>query len=415
MKLPGYTLKRKLGQGGMAAVYMAVQESFERDVALKIMNPQLAREPGFADRFQREARTAAQLSHPHIITVYDVGSVQHFHYIAMEYHTGGDLVQRMKAGLSPHDALRLARELADALTFAHARGVVHRDIKPDNILFREHNGAAILTDFGIAKTSQADSQLTQIGRTVGTPKYMSPEQARAQTLDGRADLYSLGVVLYEMLTGKVPFTAEDPIALALMHCKETPPRLPAPLERYQPLLDRLLAKQPQERCNDGHDIIALIDQLLKPAGARTSSSTNTAPRAPATLADNIKPQPFYHVTESQSGALLFRRYQLAADFSADDYDEFKKQFGQLQAELDTWLAKRGKKAATLALRIQAHPWIRGRLREVLTRGRMENTAFGKLLAQADVSLTLYDSQEPEGETLVLNDTRKKGADSSAKS
>ncbi len=416
MKIPGYTLKRKLGQGGMAAVFLAEQESFGREVALKIMVPQLAREPGFAERFQREARTVAQLAHPHIITVHDVGVCQQFHYIAMEYHTGGDLGQRLKAGITPFEALRITHELADALHFAHERGIVHRDIKPDNVLFRAHNNAVILTDFGIAKTLHADNQLTQVGNTVGTPKYMSPEQARAQTQDGRADLYSLGVVLYEMLTGRLPFEAQDPVALALKHCQEPVPPLPATLARYQPLIDRLLAKSPTQRFANGQALMQAIEALQKPAtaiakpspAAERAATPAPASKTPGPVASSKPYQAFFETAESVSGKFLFKRYQMQAHFSADDYEEFKRQFQRLMDELQGWLELRGKKAEQLHINIQAHPWIHGRIREVLTK-RMENTAFGTLQQQAAVSLRLYDEQDEQGQHIVLSEAGGKAA------
>jgi len=170
LKIPGYTLKKKLGQGGMAAVFLAVQDSFGREVALKVMFPAIAKEPGFAERFMAEARTVAKLAHPHIIVVHDVGQAGNLHYFAMEYHTGGDLTQRIrKRDVAVKEALLITRQIADALAFAHERQVIHRDIKPDNVLFRAHDGAAILTDFGIAKDMGDDMQLTQLGTTVARP------------------------------------------------------------------------------------------------------------------------------------------------------------------------------------------------------------------------------------------------------
>lgn len=416
MKIPGYTLKRKLGQGGMAAVYLAEQESFGREVALKIMVPQLAREQNFAERFQQEARMVARLAHPNIITVYDVGSFKQLHYIAMEYHTGGDLTQRLEHGIAPHDALRITREIADALAFAHGLGIVHRDIKPDNVLFRAHNNAAILTDFGIAKNLSTGDRLTQTGSTVGTPKYMSPEQARGQGLDGRADLYSLGVMLYEMLTGTLPFMAEDPIALAVKHCQDPVPPLPLSLSRYQPLIEKMLAKDARDRFATGTDVMAAIDQLLKPgpafgpapAAIASTAKVGLAPQAvnaPAGLG-KLQPKPmvaFFNTEESIKGNLLSRQYSMKAAFSAEDYDDFKRQFQKLQEALRRWLDKRGKRASRLHLSIQAHPWIQARIREIVRHSRMENTAFGDLLQQAEVKLHLHDPEDNKGQYITLTE------------
>lgn len=283
IQIPGYTIARELGKGGMATVYLAIQESFGRQVALKVMAPHLAAEPGFAARFDSEAKMVASLSHPNIVTVYDVGSFNNFHYLAMEYHTGGDLSDRIgRQDITPQQALKITKELADALGMAHSRGVVHRDIKPDNVLFRAHNDDAILTDFGIARNMQAESNLTQIGSTVGTPKYMSPEQARGLPVDGRADLYSLGVMLYEMLVGKPPFSASDSISLAIKHCQEPVPRLPEYLHKYQQVVDRLLAKEVKNRFQNGVEVMAAIDNLLNAGNGRPApliTGSDVTPRS----------------------------------------------------------------------------------------------------------------------------------------
>ena len=418
MKIPGYTLKRKLGQGGMAAVYLAEQESFGREVALKVLVPQLAREPNFAERFQQEARLVARLSHPNIITVYDVGTFKDLHYIAMECHTGGDLTKRMAHGLEPVEALRITREIADALGFAHGLGIVHRDIKPDNVLFRAHNNAAILTDFGIAKNLSGHDRLTQTGSTVGTPKYMSPEQARGQALDGRADLYSLGVMLYEMLAGKLPFMADDAVTLAIKHVQDPVPRLNPHLGRYQPLLDCLLAKDAKERYANGAELMAAIDQLLKPTpnfapppsamqaatvmmGAVTTGHLHTpAQQKPAAPA-----QPFFTTEEIVKGSLLARQYHMKAAFSAEDHDDFKRQFQKLQTALRGWLDKRGKRATRLNLDIRVHPWIQARVRDILRQQRMDNTAFGDLGEQAEIKVHLHNAEDPKGQYFTLGEAR----------
>lgn len=267
MDIPGYKIIRELGRGGMAIVYLAEHEKFGREVALKVMSAALGDDESFQTRFLREARTLARTSHPNIVTVYDVDVHEGNYYFSMEFHTGGDLKDRLREGLSPADALRITREMASALGRAHECGIIHRDIKPGNILFAR-DGRAILTDFGIARNYDAETQLTQLGTMVGTPRYMSPEQARGMALEGPSDLYSLGIVLYEMLAGVPPFQAEDAIALGIKHVSEPPPPLPDDLAEYQPLVERLLAKEPQDRPTSGDSLareIAEMERTLPPA------------------------------------------------------------------------------------------------------------------------------------------------------
>lgn len=435
VKIPGYTLKKKLGQGGMAAVFLAEQESFQREVALKVMFPQIAKEPGFAERFLQEARTVARLTHPHIIVVHDVGVANGLHYFAMEYHTGGDLTHRIRnGGITAYQALTITSQIADALALAHEHQIIHRDIKPDNILFRAHNDAAILTDFGIAKSLDNNMQLTQLGSAVGTPKYMSPEQARGQKVDGRTDIYSLGVMLFEMLTGRAPFQADEALALGIKHCQDPIPRLPSELSRYQPLIDRMLAKEPKDRHADAHVLIADIEALQKPGG-KPAAKGPASPPAPASQASTAATvisavipagagglpssapaasaangyAPFFQTEEVLTGNFLNKRSQLKASFSCEDYEEFKKQLSALQDELKKWLDTRGKKAKALHISIQAHPWIHGRIREVLNKSRSENSPLSAVLAQAEVILNIHDEMNPKGVTTMMSDKDGKPA------
>ncbi len=244
----------------MATVYLAFQESVQREVALKIMSPTLLADPDFGERFLREARIAAKLHHRHVVGVHDVGRSGDFHYIAMEYLDGESLLVKDGTPRSPEFSLRVTREIAMALNYAHSKGFVHRDIKPDNILLRE-DGSAVLTDFGIARASDSATRMTRTGTVVGTPHYMSPEQARGRSVDGRADLYSLGVVLYELLTGRVPFQAEDSLAVGIMHITQPIPVLPEQMHNLQPLLNRLLAKQPEDRFQAGEAVSDAIEQI----------------------------------------------------------------------------------------------------------------------------------------------------------
>ena len=262
MQIPGYQIERELGQGGMAIVYLAMQESLHRHVALKVIKPVLTTDEEFAQRFLREGRIIAQLSDPHIVTVYDIASHDQTYYLSMEYLPGDTLQQRIRNGLPLAEALTIAKAIASALHYAHRRGIIHRDIKPQNILFRE-NGAPVLTDFGIAKTLGTSTIMTRTGLSLGTPRYMSPEQIRGEEVDARADLYSFGVLFYEMLTGNVPYTANDSFALAMMHVTSPIPELPPSLSHLQPLLARLLEKNPAQRFQSGQEFIAALELLEK--------------------------------------------------------------------------------------------------------------------------------------------------------
>ena len=262
MHIPGYTILREIGRGGTAVVYLAEQDSLGRPVALKVMSAALAADPSFSERFVREGRTIAQLRHPNIVSLYDIGVADERPYIAMEHVEGDNLKERIRSGVSPKAAVDILRQVATALAFAHSKGFVHRDVKPANILFRE-DGSVVLTDFGISRTIDSNTRLTETGTTVGTPHYMSPEQARGRATDARTDLYALGVILYEMLTGRPPYDARDAIAIAYSHVNDSIPRLPARLSLLQPMLGRLLAKDPDDRFASADDLIAAVDRLRR--------------------------------------------------------------------------------------------------------------------------------------------------------
>lgn len=285
--IPGYRILGQLGSGGMATVYLANQETFDREVALKVMAPALAADASYGERFMREARIAARFSHPNIIAVYDVGVHEDHYYIAMEHHPGGDLKGRLANNMTTQQAMSILRQMAAALDYAHSKGYIHRDVKPDNILFRE-DGSAVLTDFGIARPATGDTQMTQLGMVVGTPKYMSPEQARGQELDARSDIYALGIVFYEMLVGRVPFTGKDAIDIGIKHVKEPVPPLPAQLAALQPLVDRMLAKHAAERYARGRELIAELDTLRM--GALRNQKQDYSGPVRAVAADRAVPQ-----------------------------------------------------------------------------------------------------------------------------
>lgn len=273
-KIPGYQIIRKINQGGMSTVYLAVQLSVGREVALKVMSPALNADPVFSERFQREATIVGQLTHPNIVSIYDIGRHQSLNYIAMDYLPGGSIHDRMSTGLGLQEILRIVKEIAGALDHAHRKGYVHRDIKPENILFNEEN-TAILSDFGVAKTVSSGSQMTNAGTVVGTPHYMSPEQARGKPIDGRSDLYSLGVVFYEMLTGTVPYKAEEAVAIAIKHLTAPIPSLPSQYALFQPLINKLLAKEPEDRFQCGREVIAAIDNTQTHLSGHTTTYTTT--------------------------------------------------------------------------------------------------------------------------------------------
>ncbi|MGK9416490.1 serine/threonine-protein kinase [Pseudomonas cedrina] len=258
--IPGYDIEGEIGEGAMASVYLATQRSLERKVALKVMAAALAADPTFCERFLREGKTLARLSHPHTVTIHDIGNVGELYYMAMEYLPNGTLKERIAAGLTPEQGVTLIRQIASALGYAHAQGLVHRDVKPANILFRA-DGTAVLSDFGIAKSLDDRTQFTQAGFAVGTPSYMSPEQARGQEIDGRADLYALGVVLYEILVGELPYRGTDALSTALAHLTEPLPELPVHHGRYQEVLRKLLAKDPAERFPDATALLRALDNL----------------------------------------------------------------------------------------------------------------------------------------------------------
>jgi tetratricopeptide (TPR) repeat protein len=273
IRIPGYRILKQLGRGGMASVYLAIQESMEREVALKIMLPSLgAADPSFSERFIREAKIVARLSHPHVNSVFDVGVAGPYHFFSMEYITGGDLKSRIHNGMVPRAALAIIRQVASALAYAHSKGYVHRDVKPENVLFRE-NGTAVLTDFGIAKASDNATQMTATGAVIGTPHYMSPEQAMGRETDRRSDIYSLGVMLFEMLTGHVPYTGTSAISIGIRHLKDPIPVLPPPYHVYQPLLNKFLAKEAGGRFQNGEEAIAAVDALSSGADSAAAAAT----------------------------------------------------------------------------------------------------------------------------------------------
>jgi serine/threonine-protein kinase len=261
-----YAIERELGKGGMGTVLLARDLTLQRPVAIKVLPPELAARPELRERFLRETQTAAGFSHPNIVSVHAVEERGSLLCFVMAYVDGETLTQRVRrtGPLGPAEAARLLQEVAWALSYAHGRGVIHRDIKPDNILLERATGRALVTDFGIARTT-SPSGLTQVGEVVGTPQFMSPEQAAGEPLDGRSDLYSLGIVAFFAVTGKLPFEADSTQALLAMQLTRVPPAvltlrpdLPAPLAGS---IDRLLAKAPADRFATGEALAEALDVL----------------------------------------------------------------------------------------------------------------------------------------------------------
>ena len=251
IQIPGYEILRALGAGGMSTVYLALQRSLDRKVAIKVMRR--GGDSASADvaqaekRFLLEGRMMAKLPHRNIVAVYDIVSDENMSYISMEYLDSGTLADRMKTGLALSEAVSVIVQIGSALDFAHAHSVVHRDLKPANIMFRD-GATPVLTDFGIARYQDGTAtRLTQTGMLVGTPTYMSPEQINGQPVDGRADLYSLGILFYELLAGVAPFRGDTPIAVLMAHLTQPPPPLPDEFAWFQPVLDRMIAKNRDER------------------------------------------------------------------------------------------------------------------------------------------------------------------------
>jgi serine/threonine protein kinase len=281
-QLDQFQIQQHIDRGGMADVYLGYDVDLERRVAIKIMLPVLATDEQFVARFRREAQTAAQLEHPNIVRVYAIGTAPTGQpYIAMQFVDGGDLrrvIQAAKAkgqALAASQALTYLRPMADALITAHTAAVIHRDLKPSNILLRP-DGAPVMVDLGIAAV-QTGPKLTNTGTLIGTPAYMSPEQARGAPLDGRSDLYSLGVILYEMLTGRRPFEGEDPLAILHKHVYEEP----TPIQQLRPditaetaqLVHQCLQKEPNQRPASAAELLSGIDYALVAEGSRPVTSS----------------------------------------------------------------------------------------------------------------------------------------------
>ena len=276
-----YRLLRRIGSGGMADVWLAEDSHLQRRVALKILHRRFAQDREFVERFRREAEAAAGLSHPNVVAVFDRGDVEGTYYIAMQLLEGRSLKELIDQGLTPEQSVRLIRQVLEAAGFAHRNGVVHRDLKPQNVIVDDERKATV-TDFGIARAGA--SEITQAGSVMGTPHYLSPEQAQGQAVTAVSDLYSIGVILYEALAGRVPFEADSAIAIAMKQVSHTPQRPSSINPAVSPALDavtmRALEKDPGRRFQSADAFIAALDAALRNPGVEGGGTAAFAPLPP---------------------------------------------------------------------------------------------------------------------------------------
>jgi eukaryotic-like serine/threonine-protein kinase len=290
-----YTLDRKIGSGGMADVWLADDTELDRKVAIKILHDKYAQDSEFVQRFQREAQAAAGLQHPNVVGVFDRGAFDGTYFIAMEYVDGPSLKDLVKGGMAPKDAIDFTRQILNAARFAHRKGIVHRDLKPQNVLI-DAEGRARVADFGIARAGE-NSDITATGSVMGTAQYISPEQAQGKDTTPRSDIYSIGVVLYEMVTGRVPFEGESAVAVALKQVSEAPRRPSAINPNVPPALDavvmRALAKDPEARFKDADAFLRALDAAEKapdkPRPEDTAAFAAVTPEGEADVAGEEPP------------------------------------------------------------------------------------------------------------------------------
>jgi serine/threonine-protein kinase len=306
-----YRLLQRIGSGGMADVWLAEDTHLQRRVALKVLHRRFAQDREFVERFRREAEAAAGLQHPNIVAVYDRGEVEGTYYIAMQLVEGHTLKELIDAGLSPEHAVLLIRQVLEAAGFAHRHGVVHRDLKPQNVIV-DAEGKATVTDFGIARAGA--SEITQAGSVMGTPHYLSPEQAQGLDVTAVSDLYSIGVILYEALTGRVPFEADSAVAIAMKQVSQTPQRPSSINPQVSPALDavvmRSLEKDPGQRFQSAEAFVAALDAALRDPGARGAGTAAFAPLPPV-VATAAEPE-----EERGEGERNRRRWIIAAVIAA---------------------------------------------------------------------------------------------------
>jgi tRNA A-37 threonylcarbamoyl transferase component Bud32 len=353
-QLGKYDIVEMIGKGGMAAVYKGYQASMNRYVAVKVMAQQFSDDEAFVNRFKNEAQLIAQLEHAHILPVYDFGEQEGLLYIAMRYLPTGTLEDRIVAGGMPtKDAVSIFTQVASALDYAHSQGIIHRDLKPANILI-DAQGNAFLSDFGIAKSLEGGQNLTGTGSVVGTPTYMSPEQGLGEEIDARTDIYALGIMLFEMLTGRVPFSADNPMAVMLKHINEPPPALrqfkESIHEEIEGVVLQAIAKEKEARFQTAREMIDALNYAVqlasgnvtvrppRPAAARTIASSPLAPTMPTPVAG--APQPATAATVP--GAAAVAEAGITAPPAPTHVSELAA-LDDIKVELNalsTWLAKR---------------------------------------------------------------------------
>ncbi|HET8564938.1 MAG TPA: PASTA domain-containing protein [Solirubrobacterales bacterium] len=286
-----YRVLRRIGSGGMADVWLAEDAHLQRQVALKVLHSRYLQDADFVARFQREAEHAAGLQHPNIVAVFDRGADDGVNYIAMRYVQGPTLKQLIERGLTPEQAVALVRQVLEGARFAHRNGIVHRDLKPQNVIVDEE-GKAVVTDFGIARAGVSD--ITQTGSVMGTPQYLSPEQAQGFEVTPVSDLYSIGVILYEALTGRVPFEGESAVAVAMKQVSETPQRPSSINPRIWPALDavvmRALEKEPGQRFQSADAFIAALDQAMKEPRAEGGTAAFAAAPPIVAVPEEVPPE-----------------------------------------------------------------------------------------------------------------------------
>jgi serine/threonine protein kinase len=292
-----YKLVQELGRGGFATVYRALQAALNRDVAIKVLHPEFIRDERALRRFKREAVAVARLTHPNIVAVYDYGEQDGHAYLVMEYISGATLKARLGGKPLPNmETLAVVKAVGSALDYAHSKGLVHRDVKPGNILYTEDN-RIVLSDFGIVRLADDDSSLTR--GVIGTPQYMSPEQALGHEVDGRSDLYSLGIVLFEMLAGRVPYKGESAVATLSMHATLPVPSTRKYNEQVPDVIDRIvqraLAKSPDERFQTGQELINSLSGAIEnidriPTGSSTILAPSLIPEMAPSLSIDLSPR-----------------------------------------------------------------------------------------------------------------------------